>query len=170
MPHFEIGGGRFNEDDKKLGTELMRNRIRQKKAKNIAEDGPDSNGLAQYRNIIGASIPGAEKVISNEEMLRLEKAKGNIKAAKELEYLEYLEEQEKKYETMEQSRPLTNEEKTEYDNIKQKLIAAHEMAEVPSDGIQVDVFVTNAETGDFKKSSFYTKSEELISSHGKSSI
>jgi hypothetical protein len=158
------------EDDKKLGSELMKNRIRQKKAKNIAEDGPDSNGLAQYRHISGSSIPGAEKVISNEEMLRLEKAKGNIKAAKELEYLEYLEEQEKKYQAMEQSRPLTNGEKTEYDNIKQKLIAAHEMAEVPSDGIQVDVFVTDSETGDFKKSSFYTKSEELISSHGKSSI
>ena len=156
------------EDDKKLGTELMKNRIRQKKARNIAEDGPDSEGLSQYKHISGSSIPGAEKVISNEEMLRLEKAKGNIKAAKELEYLEFLEEQEKKYQAIEKLRPLTNGEELEYDNIKQKLIVAHEMAEVPSDGIQVDVFVSNSETGDFQKSSFYTKSEELISSHGKS--
>jgi len=156
------------EDDKKLGMELMKNRIRQKKAKNIAEDGPDAEGLSQYKHISGSSIPGAEKVISNEEMLRLEKAKGNIKAAKELEYLEYLEEQELKYKKIEELRPLTNEESTDYASVKSKLLAAHEMAEVPNDGIQVDVFVTNSETGDFNKSSFYTKSEELISSHGKS--
>jgi hypothetical protein len=39
------------------------------------------------------------------------------------------------------------------------------MAEVPDGAIQVDVFTNDTKTGDFKKSSFYTKSEELAQSH-----
>ena len=153
------------EDDKKIGTELMRNRIRQKKAKNIAEEGPDAEGLSQYRSVHGISLPGGEKVISNEEMLRLEKTKGNIKAAKELEVLESLENRILEIQHFEKNRPLTYAETQELEKLKGRLEFAHQMAEVPEGAIQVDVFTTNTSTGDFKKSSFYTKSEELAQSH-----
>jgi len=153
------------EDDKKLGTELMRNRIRQKKAKNIAEDGPDAEGLAQYRSVHGISLPGGEKVISNEEMLRLEKTKGNIKAAKELEFIEYLENRILEIQHFEKNRPLTTAETQELEKLLERLESAHQMAEVPDNAIQVDVFTTDTKTGDFKKTSFYTKSEELAQSH-----
>jgi hypothetical protein len=153
------------EDDKKLGTELMRNRIRQKKAKNIAEEGPDADGLLQYRNVHGISLPGGEKVIGNEEMLRLEKTRGNIKAAKELEVLEALENRILEIQHFEKNRSLTNAENQELEKLKERLVLAHQMAEVPDGAIQVDVFTNDTKTGDFKKSSFYTKSEELAQSH-----
>jgi hypothetical protein len=154
-----------HEDDKKIGTELMRNRIRQKKAKNIAEAGPDAEGLAQYRSVHSISLPGGEKVISNEEMLRLEKAKGNIKAAKELEVLESLEHRISEIQQFEKTRPLTYTENLELEKLKERLEFAHQMAAVPDGAIQVDVFTNDTNTGDFKKSSFYTKSEELAQSH-----
>ncbi|NBQ43939.1 MAG: hypothetical protein EBU23_16115, partial [Mycobacteriaceae bacterium] len=78
-------------DDKRIGAELMRNRVRQAKAKNIAEAGPDAAGLVAYKRnqaekgqALGSK--GAEKVISPEEMRRLEKAGGSVKAAQELEF------------------------------------------------------------------------------------
>jgi hypothetical protein len=154
-----------HESDRQLGAELMKNRIRQKKAKNIAEDGPDAPGLAQYKSVHGISLPGAEKVISHEEMLRLEKAKGNIKAAKELEFLENLEFQIQGYKNIEKTRELTKEEQTELSSLYERLQTAHEMAEVPDDAIQVDVFTNDTKSGTFTKSSFYTKSEELVNSH-----
>lgn len=154
-----------HESDKQLGADLMKNRIRQKKAKNIAEDGPDAQGLAQYRSVHGISLPGAEKVISHEEMLRLEKSKGNIKAAKELEFLENLESQIQIFLNLEKTRELTKEELNEFTLCKERLEMAHQMAEVPDDGIQVDVFTNDTRAGTFNKSSFYTKSEELINSH-----
>jgi hypothetical protein len=134
-------------------------------AKNIAEEGPDAEGLSQYRSVHGISLPGGEKVISNEEMLRLEKTKGNIKAAKELEVLESLENRILEIQHFEKNRPLTYAETQELEKLKGRLEFAHQMAEVPEGAIQVDVFTTNTSTGDFKKSSFYTKSEELAQSH-----
>lgn len=154
-----------HENDRQLGADLMKNRIRQRKAKNIAEDGPDAPGLAQYKSVHGISLPGAEKVISHEEMLRLEKAKGNIKAAKELEFLENLEMQIQGYKNIEKNRELTKEEQIELSSLCERLKMAHEMADVPDDAIQVDVFTNNTKSGTFTKSSFYTKSEELLSSH-----
>ena len=155
-----------HESDKQLGADLMKNRIRQRKAKNIAEDGPDAPGLSQYKSIHGISLPGAEKVISHEEMLRLEKAKGNIKAAKELEFLENLESQIQGYKNIEKNRgELTREEQVELSSLYERLKMAHEMADVPDDAIQVDVFTNDTKSGTFTKSSFYTKSEELLNSH-----
>ena len=154
-----------HENDKQLGADLMKNRIRQRKAKNIAEDGPDAPGLAQYKSVHGISLPGAEKVISHEEMLRLEKARGSIKAAKELEFLENLESQIQGYKNIEKNRELSKEEQVELSTLYERLKMAHEMADVPDDAIQVDVFTNDTKTGKFTKSSFYTKSEELINSH-----
>ena len=156
-------------EDKKLGAELMKNRIRQVKAKNIAEDGPDAQGLSQYRNAAnGSNLPGAEKVISNREMLNLEKAKGSIKAAQELEFIEKIEERIDILTTTKKMRELSSIEETELKTLLQNINSARQMAEVPKDAIQIDVFTNDTtDGGQFMKSSFYTKSEELIDSHYK---
>ena len=77
--------------DKALGQDLMRNRVRQLKAKNIRETGPDAPGLSTYKSQHASqslSSMGAERVIGREEMARLERAKGDLRLAKELELYE----------------------------------------------------------------------------------
>jgi hypothetical protein len=154
-----------HEEDKKLGTELMKNRIKQKKAKNIAEDGPDAEGLSNYISGKRGSTLGMEKGLSNEEILRLEKAKGSLKAAKELENLDYLKSEEEKFKEILLTRELKESERLRYEALKEQLRLAREMIEVPDDGVQVDVFVNDPNAGTFNKSSFYTKSEELSDTH-----
>lgn len=150
------------EEDKKLGTELMKNRIKQKKAKNIAEAGPDDEGLANYSEYNSKNMCGLERGISREEMLRLERAGGDIKAAKELEYLDELENKLKKLEN------LDNPNEAELDDLRQKIEQAKMLLNIPENSVQVDVFVndTSAEDGSLTKNTFYTKSEELLNSHG----
>ena len=152
-------------EDKKLGSELMKNRIRQNKAKNFAEEGPDSSGLGQYKNFNTGSTPGAEKVITNKEMLLLEKTKGNIKAAHELEVLLDLEETISNLETIKQTRELNNDETLTYNTSLKNLETAKQMIEVPDNAIQIDIFTNDTKTNSFTKTAFYTKSEELRDSH-----
>jgi len=154
-------------EDKKIGTELMRNRIRQEKAKNIAEYGPDAPGLKMYKNTIASdgkdlASKGVEKVISPEEMKRLEKTRGNIQAARELEVLEENEKIVKQFEELRTIRPLTEEEQDKYNKSAQVINKAKEMLNVPDDAIQVDVFTTDPTSGEFIKTHFYTKSEEAL--------
>lgn len=154
-------------EDKKIGMELMRNRLRQEKAKNIKEYGPDAPGLKLYKNTMASEgkdlvSKGVERVISPEEMKRLEKARGNIQAAKELEVLEENEKMVKQYEEIMSFRQLTSDEKDKYDTCQQYITKAKEMLSVPDDAIQVDVFTTDTKTGEFVKTHFYTKSEEAL--------
>lgn len=151
-----------HSDDKRIGAELMRNRVRQAKAKNIVEEGPDAPGLSQYKRNVSEkgqdlAIKGVEKVISTVEMKRLEKANGNIKAAQELEVLEQYEDIIKRMGEMEKLRPLTEDEIRDYEVAKEHIDMAREMIEVPDDAIQVDIFTNNSSTGEFGKSHFYTK-------------
>jgi len=153
-----------HSDDKRIGAELMRNRVRQTKARNIAAEGPDAPGLSQYkRNVAekGQNLgsKGVEKVISAEEMRRLEKSKGSIKAAKELELLEQVEKTIKELGEMEKLRPLTSEEAEDLTKARNYIDRVREMVAVPDDAIQVDVFTNNPSTGGFERSSFYTKAE-----------
>lgn len=149
-------------DDKRIGAELMRNRVRQTKAQNIATDGPDAVGLSQYRRNLsekGQDLTGkgVEKVISPEEMRRLEKAAGSIKAAKELELLEQYEKTISELSEMETLRPLTSNEARDLAEARNNIERAREMIAVPDDTIQVDIFTSNPTTGEFGKSHFYTK-------------
>lgn len=151
-------------DDKRIGAELMRNRVRQTKARNIAEHGPDAPGLANYKRSVaekGQDLAGkgAERVISQEEMRRLEKAGGSMKAAKELELLEQLEKTIADLSEMEKLRPLTAEEQRDLSRARADIESVREMVAVPDDAIQVDVFTSNPATGEFGKSAFYTKAE-----------
>lgn len=154
-------------EDKKIGTELMRNRVRQTKAKNIAESGPDAPGLDAYKSNISKDgkdlvSKGAEKVITPEEMKRLEKASGSIKAAKELEVLEEYERIIEDLEKHKKYRNLTEEEEEKYSHAIEVIKQAKEMLNVPDDAIQIDVFTNDPSTGKFNKSHFYTKSEETL--------
>ena len=158
-------------EDKRIGAELMRNRVRQAKAKNIAEAGPDAQGLTAYKRnqaekgqALGAK--GVEKVISAEEMRRLEKARGSVKAAKELELLEQLERTIDVLGGAERVRPLLPEEADELARARAAIARAHEMAEVPDDAIQVDVFTNDTKTGTFGRTKFYTRSDDADEPEG----
>jgi len=145
------------DDDKKLGQDLMRNRVKINKAKNIRESGPDAPRLEEYRSLkTGVASLGAEQVISAEEMKRLEKARGSIKAARELEYLDEQEEKIRELDEKMKYRPLDYNEQKEYDDAKNNIIQAKEMLSVPEDSVQVDVFSHDTTSGTFKKSKFYS--------------
>lgn len=147
-------------EDKKLGQELMRNRVRQAKAKNIREAGPDPPGLAEYasQNKQLATM-GAERVISREEMYRLERARGNIRAAKELEVIDQCRQAIKDLSEIAKVRTLAPEEDRRLKEAQADLIQAQEMLEVPDDAIQVDVWTHDTTQNTMKKSKFYTKAE-----------
>lgn len=149
-------------DDKRMGAELMRNRVRQQKARNIAETGPDAPGLKAYKRSVAESgrdlgSKGVERVIGQEEMRRLEKAQGSIKAAKELELLDEHEATIKRLTELQSLRELTDEEKGDLKHAETDIIKAREMVAVPDDAIQIDVFTSDPATGGFAKSHFYTK-------------
>ena len=148
-------------DDKRIGAELMRNRVRQTKARNIAAEGADAPGLSQYKRNVsekgqGLGGKGAEKVISAEEMRRLERAGGSIKAAKELELLEQHEGTIARLGELEGLRALTSDEARDLAHARENVERAREMVAVPDDAIQVDIFTSNPTTGEFGKSHFYT--------------
>jgi hypothetical protein len=149
-------------EDKKLGQDLMRNRVRQLKAKNIREAGPDAPGLADYKTqnaSKGVGSMGAERIISREEMYRLERAKGDLRASQELKVLDQCRQVIKDLSAAAKVRTLLPEEETRLKNAQKDLVLAQEMVEVPDDAIQVDVWTHDTATGGFGKSKFYTKAE-----------
>jgi len=145
-------------EDKKMGSELMKNRIRQAKAKNIEEAGPDAPRLKEYRGQADrVGMMGAEKVISTAEMKRLEAARGDIKAAKELEAHDQYEEIVNRLESAEKLRKLLPDEARELAEARKDLAMAKEMLEVPDDAIQIDVWTHDSAKGSFGKQKMYTK-------------
>jgi len=152
-------------EDKRIGADLMRNRVRQAKAKNIATDGPDAPGLNKYKTTVAndgqsLSSKGAEAVISVEQMRRLEKAQGSIRAANELELLDQYLDRIKDLTEIKALRELTAGETRDLAVAVDNLDRAREMVEVPYDAVQVDVFTNDTTAGGgFSKSHFYTKSD-----------
>jgi hypothetical protein len=156
-------------EDKRIGAELMRNRVRRTKARNIAEDGPDAPGLKEYRRGqaergLDLAKKGAERVIGPEEMKRLEKARGDLRAARELELLEQTEKRIAELDELAAlrrgaGRDLAEDERLELAHHRRELGRIRESLAVPDDAVQVDVFTTDAAAGGFSRSSFYTKAE-----------
>jgi hypothetical protein len=142
------------DTDSKYGQLLMRQRVRNEKAKNIREAGPDHPGLAAYKEQHPA--PGPE-AISPEERLRLERAKGDTKAADELKFYEEQEAIANSLELQARLRALTSDEehrlRTAYTNMEK----AREMMDVPEDAIQVDITQVNARTGEVTKGKIHTR-------------
>jgi hypothetical protein len=157
-------------DDKKIGTELMKNRVKMSKAKNIQEDGPDRKGLKDYTECLGPNMKalGAEKVLSTEEMKRLEAAKGDLAAAKDLEYIDNIKARLAEYEEAMATRELNITEKRDYEFYKKQLVDAIEMLDVPEEGIRVDMFVNDGSS--LERTTFYTKSEETLDAEHKKEL
>ena len=148
--------------DKEIGKDLMRQRVRNVKEQNIREAGPDAPGLRDYKaGSTGSKLGGlgAEVVISREEMFRLERAKGNKKAAQELEVIDESRATIRDLSAQAKVRDLLPEEARRLKEAQRDLVTAQEMIEVPDDAIQVDVFTHDTKSGGFGKTKFYTKSE-----------
>lgn len=142
------------DEDSKFGELLMRQRVRKEKAKNIAEAGPDHPGLVAYKAQNPA--PGPE-AISPEDRLRLERAKGNLKAADELKFFEEQELITKNLEGQARLRPLTSEEEYKLKKAYEHMEKAREMMEVPEDAIQIDVMRVNAKEGTVTRDKIHTR-------------
>jgi outer membrane biosynthesis protein TonB len=149
-------------EDKKLGADLMRHRVRRLKAKNIREAGPDAPGLAEYKSenaAKGLAALGGETVIGREEMLRLERARGDLRAAKELEVIDQSRQTIADLSAAAKVRALLPEEERRLREAQEDIVRAKEMLEVPDDAIQVDVWTHDTSAGSFGKTRFYTKAE-----------
>lgn len=145
------------EEDKKMGELLMRERVTRAKAKNIEKDGPDAPGLSVYKQ--NNPMSGIGEAISPEDKLRLERAKGNVKAARELKYIDEQREIAHSLEKKARIEELTPEEKFQLKETLKNIERAQEMLSVPEDAIQVDIWSTNAKDGTMTKKHFYSKAK-----------
>ena len=153
-----------HEEDRKLGAELMRRRVEDKKLENIAEAGPDAAGLAGYRREAGGkgktpAAMGAERVISAERMKRMEAARGDRAAMLELEQFTIYETKVADLERQLGDRSPTAAEASALAAARADLTRAREMLAVPNNAIQVDAFHFNAGTGEFDRKIMYTEAE-----------
>ena len=146
-----------NAQDKILGQDLMKKRVHNLKAKNIKEAGPNDPGLDDYISTNGPA--DTSRLVSNEEMLRLKKTNGDLKAARELKDLDNSKVELTILLNKKKQGKLSTEEEQELSDARKRYETAKEMIEVPDNAIQVDVFETDAATGKFTKSKFYTEAE-----------
>lgn len=146
-----------NAQDKILGQDLMKKRVHNLKAKNIKEAGPNDPGLDNYISSNGPA--DTTRLVSNEEMLRLKRTNGDLKAARELKDLDNAKAELTILLNKKKQGKLTAEEEQELADSRKRYETAKEMIEVPDNAIQVDVFETDAATGTFTKSKFYTEAE-----------
>ena len=144
-----------HEDDQKFGEHLMRQRVRKTKAENIRKEGPDAPGLAEYK--AHNPTPGGKEVLTATERRRLERAKGNLKAARELEFYEENERIAKDLETQARLRELSTDEAAALKTALENMEKAEEMLNVPDDAIQVDVWTASHTKGTMERTKFYTK-------------
>jgi hypothetical protein len=146
---------RRHEEDQKFGELMMRQRVRKAKAENIAQEGPDAPGLGDYK--AQHPVRGATEALTAVERRRLERAQGNLKVARELEYYETHEKRVKELEQAARLRELTMDEQRELKDSLEEMKKAEEMLDVPDDAIQVDVWSMNPKEGTAAKTKFYTK-------------
>ena len=146
-----------NAQDKILGQDLMKKRVHNLKAKNIKEAGPNDPGLDNYISSNGPA--DTTRLVSNEEMLRLKRTNGDLKASRELKDLDNAKAELTILLNKKKQGKLTAEEEQELADSRKRYETAKEMIEVPDNAIQVDVFETDAATGTFTKSKFYTEAE-----------
>ncbi len=142
-----------HEEDLKIGKEILRNTIYHKKAKNIQETGPDAPGLSIYNSTFHTDS-GIKGLLSFKELKNLEKASGNVKKAREYDFIDDCEEKIKQLLSKEK---LTSDEESELIKTKKQLDNALEMLNVPDDTIRVDMWVNN--NNKLEKEILYTKAE-----------
>jgi uncharacterized protein YifE (UPF0438 family) len=75
-----------HEEDKKLGQDLMKKRVSNKKTKNIIEDGRDAEILKQYKSqMTDLAALGARQPLTEQQKRALADAQNDIRAIKEVE-------------------------------------------------------------------------------------
>lgn len=152
-----------HESDKQIGEELLKHKITKLKAENIRESGPDAPELNEYKSVFnGAKSAGAKEMLTKEDRLRLEKARGDLKAYRELEVLEECETKLMELTKIKETREWTDGEMIDYKNELERYKQAKDMINVPDDAIQVDTFVHDTKNNKLLKSHFYTKSAEAL--------
>ena len=142
-------------EDKKIGKDLLSNRIKIAKAANIAADGPDAPGLAAYNSSAASNYGGIPRILDKTKMTALERANGDLHRAREIEnFLEL----KKRFDKFEGRDPETfsADEKAEFNTVKRQLQTAEEMLNVPDNAVQVDMFISDGKS--MTKSHFYTQS------------
>lgn len=149
-----------HEKDQKIGKELMRQRVRKAKAQNIREAGPDAASLGDYQTTVGTNKQGADRVIRGSEMRTLEQAGGDLKRAREMEHLHELRRGIDDLRQTAERRELTTLELRNLEELEKGVVRAEEMLEVPDNAIQVDAWVHDTKTGEFKRNVIYTKAED----------
>lgn len=148
-------------EDKKQGAELMRNRIIKGKAKQVAESGPDADGLAEYKRMYPQlAAQGAKKVITDEEMERIAKSSGDLELKHEIEQYESLLARRKALlELSQRGAKLNRNETIELENLNRQITQAEESLKVPKDAVQINIFQHDTEAGVMKTSTEYIKAE-----------
>jgi hypothetical protein len=151
-------------EDKKLGAELMRRRVEDKKMENIAEAGPDAPGLNAYRREAGGKSKtpaalGAERVIGAEKLKRMEAARGSRVAMAELEQFEEYKKRVADLEKEVAAHPTNTSAVEQLSNARHELVRAKEMLAVPDNAIQIDAFHFDAGAGTFDRKIMYTEAE-----------
>jgi len=150
--------------DEQAGRELMKNRIRKEKAKNIATDGPDAPGLESYRATVADSKQG-DAGMSTKERALLAKAQGDLTRFRELQNIEALEDRIKSLETLEarlaqSGGKLTPNETLDLKSVRDELKQAIEQAAVPDGFIQLDGFVNDTVSNTMTKQSYFIPAEK----------
>jgi len=136
-----------NLEDRKLGKELLKNRVKKMKAETVRKAGPDDPGLAKSLEAIGSTKAGIPEMLTHEERIALEKANGNLKKAKEYEELLKTEKRIKELNDLKvrNGNKLPADEERELTILNDTLTAIKDNIDVPEDKIQTNIFVQKAD-------------------------
>jgi len=94
--------------------------------------------------------------------VKKQKTKNIIKDGPDAEILRQYKKQVQDIAQLGAKRALTEEEQQQIADAKKNIDDILAVADVPDDGIQIDIFNHNAKTGEFTKSAIYTKAEKPL--------
>ena len=139
--------------DSAIGAELLKNRIKTKKQKNVEQEGEHSEGLANYVK------HNNSKVSDGEKKLKMQAELGKKEAIDELAHLEELRSIIKSAEEkLLAGQELQSDENTRFQSAKRELKLAEDMANVPDGSVAVDIWRVNKE-GTMVKETMFTKAD-----------
>jgi hypothetical protein len=145
------------EEDKKIGAELMKNRIRTAKAKNVREDGPDAANLSSYKSSNKSMTSG--KPMSSEEMLRMRAENGDKVARDEIRQIDQLREIVNTADAkLLAGQELAGDENERYRSAKSELENLIELLDVPANAVRIDVFENKDDT--MTRKTIYTAADK----------
>ena len=145
------------EEDKKIGAELMKNRIRTAKAKNVREDGPDAANLSSYKSSNKSMTSG--KPMSSEDMLRMRADNGDKVARDEIRQIDQLREIVNSADAkLLAGQELAGDENERYRSAKNELANLIDLLDVPANAVRIDVFENKDDT--MTRKTIYTAADK----------